>query len=50
MHTYILGRQWYYLQCTQIGSFLLADQYTWLPGTVTLDYHLRKCADVFGIE
>ncbi|KAJ6646562.1 putative serine protease K12H4.7 [Pseudolycoriella hygida] len=43
-------RQWYYLQCTQIGSFLLADTNTWLPGIVTLDYHLEKCADVFGAE
>jgi hypothetical protein len=43
-------RQWYYLQCTQIGAFLLADENTWLPGVVTLDYHLQKCADVFGVD
>lgn len=41
-------RQLYYLQCTQIGAFLLADNNTWLPGVVTLDYHLQKCGDVFG--
>ncbi|XP_037033396.1 lysosomal Pro-X carboxypeptidase-like [Bradysia coprophila] len=43
-------RQWYFLQCTQIGSFLLADNNTWLPGTVDLEYHLQKCEDVFGVE
>lgn len=43
-------RQWYYLQCTQIGAFLLADNNTWLPGVVTLDYHLEKCGDVFGVD
>lgn len=43
-------RQWYYLQCTQMGSFLLADTNTWLPGVVTLDFHLQKCADVFGVD
>jgi serine protease 16 len=43
-------RQWYYLQCTQIGSFLLADNNTWLAGDVTLDYHLEKCEDVFGVD
>jgi len=43
-------RQWYYLQCTQIGAFLLADNNTWLPGVVSLDYHLEKCQDVFGID
>jgi len=43
-------RQWYYLQCTQIGSFLLADSYTWIPGDVTLDFHLEKCAEIFGID
>lgn len=43
-------RQWYYLQCTQIGAFLLADNNTWLPGVVTLNYHLEKCGDVFGAD
>lgn len=43
-------RQWYYLQCTQIGAFLLADTNTWLPGVVTLEYHLAKCGDVFGVD
>jgi serine protease 16 len=43
-------RQWYYLQCTQIGSFLLADEYTWIAGHVTFDYHLRKCGEVFGFQ
>lgn len=48
--SYILGRQWYYLQCTQIGSFLLADDYTWISGQISIDFHLQKCRDVFGIE
>jgi len=42
-------RQWYFLQCTQVGAFLVADQYTWLPGTVDFAYHLQKCQDLFGV-
>jgi len=42
-------RQWYFLQCTQVGSFLVADQYTWLAGTVDIWYHLEKCEDLFGV-
>lgn len=44
-----VGRQWLFLQCTQIGSFLVADQYTWLPGTVDFNFHLQKCEDLFGV-
>ncbi|KAJ6646563.1 putative serine protease K12H4.7 [Pseudolycoriella hygida] len=41
-------RQWYFAQCTQVGSFLVADNYTWLAGTVDIAYHLQKCEDLFG--
>lgn len=43
-----LGRQWYYSQCTQIGSFLIADEFSWLPGRISVLYHMEKCQRVFG--
>lgn len=43
-------RQQYYLQCTQLGGFPIADRYTWIPQNVTLAHHLRKCNEIFGRE
>jgi len=42
-------RQKYYLQCTQLGGFSVADEYTWIPQDVSLDYHINKCSEVFGV-
>lgn len=47
--TYVSGRrQWYYLQCTQVGQFSVTDETTWLPNALEADYHLTKCQDIFG--
>ncbi|KAJ6646561.1 Dipeptidyl peptidase 2 [Pseudolycoriella hygida] len=43
-------RQQYYLQCTQLGGFAVADRYTWIPQNVSLGHHLRKCNEIFGRE
>ncbi|XP_037033398.1 dipeptidyl peptidase 2-like [Bradysia coprophila] len=43
-------RQQYYLQCTQLGGFPVADRFTWIPQNVSLEYHLRKCNEIFGRE
>lgn len=41
-------RQWYYLQCTQLGQFAITDDSTWLPNAMQPEYHLNKCQDIFG--
>ncbi|XP_037033331.1 putative serine protease K12H4.7 [Bradysia coprophila] len=41
-------RQWYYSQCTQIGSFLIADEFSWIPGRISVFYHMEKCQRVLG--
>lgn len=41
-------RQWYWLQCTQLGLFSVTDNTTWLPNGLEPEYHLQKCADIFG--
>lgn len=41
-------RQWYWLQCTQLGLFSVTDNDTWLPNGLEPEYHLQKCADIFG--
>jgi len=43
-------RQQYYLQCTQLGGFPVADRYTWIPQNVSFSHHLRKCNEIFGQE
>lgn len=42
------GRQWYYSQCTQIGSFVISDEFSWLPGRISVFYHMEKCRQVLG--
>lgn len=43
-------RQFYYLQCTQLGLFSIMDDLTWLPARLDIAYHLQKCNDIFGPE
>lgn len=41
-------RQWYWLQCTQLGQFSITDETTWLPNALESEYHLDKCSAIFG--
>lgn len=41
-------RQFYHLQCTQLGLFSIMDDFTWLPARLDIQYHLQKCSDIFG--
>lgn len=41
-------RQWYYLQCTQLGLFSITDELSWIPNNLGIEYHLQKCSDIFG--
>lgn len=43
-------RQFYYLQCTQLGLFSITDELSWLPNKVGYFYHFQKCTDIFGEE
>lgn len=50
INIHILGRQWYYLQCTQMGLFQITDSVTWLPNRIEMEYHIQECQDVLGEE
>lgn len=41
-------RQFYYLQCTQLGMFSVTDETTWLPNVLSAEFHLNRCQQLFG--
>lgn len=43
-------RQWYHLQCTQLGLLSITDDNTWLPNRLEINYHLTACEDILGPE
>lgn len=43
-----IGRQMYYLQCTQTGLFQITDSVSWLPNRIPLSFHQQECQDVLG--
>lgn len=43
-------RQFYYMQCTQLGLYNYIDGTTWLPFNIGIVHHQQKCYDFFGPE